>query len=65
MAEQAAVMKCNKLTECQVQAKEHAQHLKLLEMLHDGKISEEKNHNVKPKGFSNIFYTLSISAFTL
>jgi hypothetical protein len=36
MTEPAAMMECNKLAECQVQAEEHAKHLKLLEILHDG-----------------------------
>jgi hypothetical protein len=30
---------------------EHAQHMKLLEMLHDGKISKEKYEVMKPSGF--------------
>jgi hypothetical protein len=30
---------------------EHAQHIKLLEMLHDGKISKEMYKVMKPDGF--------------
>jgi hypothetical protein len=37
LTEQAAVMECNKVAERQVQVEERAQHMKLLEMLHDGK----------------------------
>ena len=51
LVEQAAVMERNKLAECQVQVEERAQHRKLLEMLHDGKISEEIYHLMKPNGF--------------
>ena len=51
LAEQAAVMEHNKLTEHQVQVEERAQHMKLLEMLHDGKISEEMYRLMKPNGF--------------
>jgi len=51
LAEQAAVTECNKLAECQVQVEEYSQHMKLLEMLHDGKISEEMYHLMKPNGF--------------
>jgi hypothetical protein len=37
MAEQVAVVECNKVIECQVLAEEHAWHLKL----HDEKISKD------------------------
>jgi hypothetical protein len=45
------VEKRNNLAEHQVQAEERAQHLKLLEMLHDGKISKELYHCMKSNGF--------------
>ena len=51
LAEQAAVMERHKLAERQVQVEERAQHMKLLEMLHDVKISEEMYRFMKPNGF--------------
>jgi hypothetical protein len=51
LAEQATMMEQNKLAECQVQAEEQTQHLELLEMLHDGKISEEMYQHMEPNGF--------------
>jgi hypothetical protein len=50
-AEAAAEEHRKEEADWKLKAEEHAQHMKLLEMLHDGKISKEMYELMKPAGF--------------
>ncbi len=50
-AEAAAEQLQKEETEQRLKAEEHAQHMKFLEMLHDGKILKEMYEVMKPSGF--------------
>jgi hypothetical protein len=50
-AEAAVEELCKEEADRKMRLEEHTQHMKLLEMLHDGKISKEMYEVMKPSGF--------------